>query len=277
MKVDLHLHSTASDGQYPPAVLVALAKEHHIEGMALTDHDTMDGIAEALVESRRQGILFLPGIELSAAEYANFHILGYGIDWNDPGLKKLCEDRKQERERHTVQIARFLARQGVTIDLAEVEALAGTGSVGRPHFAQVMVRHGYVKTNREAFDRYLDTEAYRCIPQNKPSAFTCVSAIHAAGGKAVLAHPYQLKLGKDALDTLLGTMKPWGLDGLECFYPKHTPEQRAFYLHLAEKYQLHVTAGSDFHGQRVHPGDQLIPTELDVNWLLSAVEKEYGK
>lgn len=274
MRVDLHIHSTASDGEYPPSKVVQLAKANQVEGMALTDHDTMDGVEEALAEGRKQGILVIPGVELSAAESSNFHILGYGVDWTHKGLKSLCEERKRERERHKARIASFLAKQGVMIDLAEVEALAGTGSVGRPHFAQVMVRRGYVKTSREAFDRYLDTEEYRCIHQEKPSASTCVAAIRAAGGKAVLAHPYQLKLANDSLEKLLQVMKTWRLDGLECFYPKHTPEQQEFYLYLAKKYQFHATAGSDFHGAKVHPEDKIIPTELDVTWLLSPDGKE---
>lgn len=268
MKVDLHMHSTASDGQYKPAQLVKLAKERGVEVMALTDHDTIDGLKEAMKAGEESDICVIPGVELSAAEFDNLHILGYGFDVNSQRLNHLCEEVRKERERHTEYITSFLCNRGVEIDLAEVKTLAGNGAIGRPHFARVMVRHGYVASNREAFERYLDTEEYHKIKRKKPSAQTCIATICAAGGQPILAHPYQLYLDNMSLETQIKHLKACGLAGLECYYPKHTSKQREYYLRLAEKYQLYTTAGSDFHGERVHQEDQIVPTELDINWLL---------
>ena len=154
------------------------------------------------------------------------------------------------------------------LDLTEVEEIAGGEVIARPHFAQALVRHGYVSTNREAFDRYLDTEEFRRrVKRFKADAKTCVEAIRAAGGKASLAHPYQMGLPDGELEELVGRLKGWGLDAIECWHPKYTPEQQVFYLHLAEKYRLHQTGGSDFHGERVKPDVELAALELELNWL----------
>jgi hypothetical protein len=270
--VDLHTHSTASDGQYTPTELVTRAKNRGIEILALTDHDTTDGIAEAVQAGESLGLRVLPGVELSAKEYRNFHILGYQFDPSNHSaytpLTTLCNTLRAGREDRKYRIIDFLHEKGVDIPLSEVEALSGDGSIGRPHFAQVMVRHGYVATTREAFDRYLDTDEYQRIERFKADARACVEAIRASGGKASLAHPYQLHLSDDALDALVGKLKSWGLNAMECFYPRHTKEQTAFYCSLAKKYNLHITGGSDFHGERVKPDIALAAWELDVDWLL---------
>lgn len=126
-----------------------------------------------------------------------------------------------------------------------MEELAGNAVIARPHFAQVMVRHGYVSTNREAFDRYLDTDEYQKIERFKVSARDCIAAIRSDGGRAALAHPYQLGLDDERLEALIRQLKDSVLEAIECFYPRHTPEQTAFYLELARRYDLHVTGGSD--------------------------------
>lgn len=270
MIVDLHLHSTASDGQYSPAELVKLVKDCGVQVMALTDHDTTDGVAMAKEAGKSQGIRVLTGIELSASEHPNLHILGYGIDPAAPKLSSLCAELKHSREQHGQYIVDFLRAHGIQIDLQEVEALAAGGRIGRPHFAQVMVRHGYVRTTREAFDLYLDTEEYRSIKRKKPDVQTCIAVICDAGGKAVLAHPYQLEIENAELEALVAGLKSYGLCGLECHYPKYTPEQEKYYLYLADKYRLHVTAGSDFHGEQVHPEDCIRPVQLNIDWLLKS-------
>ena len=150
---DLHTHSTASDGQYSPAELARLAKDRGLVVLALTDHDTTDGLEEAVRAGRELGLRVIRGIELSAKEYPTFHILGYGIDPEAPALTALCRDMKVSRDQRSLRIIDFLKEKGVAVDLAEVEALAGGKIVGRPHFAQVLTRHGHVSSNREAFDR----------------------------------------------------------------------------------------------------------------------------
>lgn len=269
---DLHTHTTASDGQYTPTELVRLAKEHGIQVLAVTDHDTIAGADEAAAAGDALGLQVIRGVELSAAEYYNFHILGYGFVSGDSALVRLCEKLRADRNDRKYKISEFLREKGVEIDLAEVEELAGGDVIGRPHFAQALVRRGYVSTNREAFDRYLDSAEYRQkVTRPKADARSCVEAIKAAGGKVSLAHPYQIGLSDGELEALVGQLAGWGLDAIECFYPKHTAEQQAFYIHLAEKYRLHQTGGSDFHGERVKPGVSLAALELDLAWLTDEV------
>ncbi len=266
---DLHTHTAASDGQYTPAELVGLAKQRGLSVLAVTDHDTIAGVDEAQRTGSALGVQVIRGVELSAKEHPNCHILGYGFRDGDTELARLCEQFRAGRDERKYKIVEFLREKGVDVELSEVEELAGGEVIARPHFAQVMVKHGYVSTNREAFDRYLDTEEFRQkVKRFKADARTCVEAIKAAGGKVSLAHPYQMELGDGELEALVERLKGWGLDAIECFYPKYTPEQQAFYLHLAEKYQLHQTGGSDFHGERVKPDVELAALELELDWLV---------
>lgn len=263
---DLHTHSTASDGQYAPGEVVRRGKDRGLEVLALTDHDTVAGLDEAARAGERLGLRVLRGVELSAKEYPNLHILGYGFADGPSRLTELCRRMRERRDRRKYEIIDYLKSKGVDIPLAEVEAMASGGVVGRPHFARVVVDHGYAASNREVFDRWLDTEEFQEINnQFKVSAGTCLEAVRHSGGRASLAHPYQVGLEDEALEELVRRLKEAGLDAIECYYPRHTQEQTAFYLKLAEKYDLHVTGGSDFHGEKVKPDIQLAAWELD--WL----------
>lgn len=268
---DLHTHTTASDGQYAPAELVRMAKQHGIQVLAVTDHDTIDGVNEAQRTGNTLGLQVIRGVELSAKEYHSFHILGYGFRGGDTKLSRLCEKLRAGRDDRKYKIVDFLRERGVDIDLAEVEELAGGEVIARPHFARVLVKHGYVSTNREAFDRYLDTDEFRKkIKRFQADSRTCVEAIKSAGGKASLAHPYQMGLPEDELEALVARLKDWGLDAIECYYPKYSPEQQALYLRLAEKYRLNQTGGSDFHGEKVKPDIALARWPLELKWLMDA-------
>lgn len=270
---DLHTHSTASDGQYSPAQVVELAHKSGVQVLAITDHDTIHGVEEAVQAGRSLELTVLRGVELGAQEDRHMHILGLGLNQDCPELAQLCQKLLAGRNERKYRIVRFLNEKGIPIDLAEVEALAGGDVIARPHFAQIMVRHGYVKDSREAFDRYLDTEEYQRIERFKTSAEACIAAIHQGGGKAVLAHPYQLGFSEEHLEQTIRTLKDNGLDGLECYYPRHTPKMVKNYLELARRYDLKVTAGSDFHGERVKPNHELSPTCLELVWLLGDVRK----
>lgn len=266
---DLHTHTTASDGQYAPAQLVKLAKERGLSVLAVTDHDTIAGVDEARRAGETLGIQVIRGVELSAKDYPNCHILGYGFRDGDTELARLCEKFRAGRDERKYKIVDFLREKGVDIDLNEVEELAGGEVIARPHFAQALVRRGYAATNREAFDRYLDTEEFRQrVKRFKADAKTCVETVKAAGGKVSLAHPYQMGLPDGELEGLVSRLKVWGLDAVECYYPKYTLEQQQFYLHLADKYELHQTGGSDFHGEQVKPDVELAALDLELNWLL---------
>ena len=177
---------------------------------------------------------------------------------------------RQSREERKYRILAFLKEKGVEIPLEEVEELAAGGVVARPHFARVMLRHGYVSTTEEAFARYLDTDEYQRIERWKAGSEECIDVIHRSGGKAVLAHPYQLGLSPQELERAVARLKDAGLDGIECYYPRHTHEMTEQYLGLAARYGLHVTGGSDFHGEAVHPDMPLAPTLLEIDWLLAS-------
>lgn len=265
---DLHTHSSASDGQYAPGQVVELARQAGVQCLALTDHDTVDGLDEAVQAGERLGIRVLRGVELGAKEDRHLHILGLGLAPICPAMETLCRTLKDSRAERKYRIVKFLAEKGIDIDLGEVEELAQGGLVARPHFAQVMVRHGYVSSMREAFDQYLDTDEYQRIERFKADAADCIAAIRQSGGRAVLAHPCQLNLSMEALEALVKRLKEAGLEGLECYYPQHTPKMAAEYQALAEKYGLHITAGSDFHGETVHPDRPFKPTPLDLEWLM---------
>ena len=266
---DLHMHSTASDGQYTPTQLVNMAKGRGLEVIALTDHDTTNGLDEAVHAGQQYGLRVIPGIELSAREYPTFHILGYGFAPGASPLAELCRRMKDRRNERTERLLAFLAQKGIDLTVAEVESQVGSNVIGRPHFAQAMVRRGYVKSNQEAFARYLDTEEYHeKVERDKPSAGECLQAIKDSGGKVSLAHPYQIGIDNNELDGLAGELVGYGLYAIECYYPKYTPEQQAFYLHLIEKYHLHATGGSDFHGEKVKPDVQMARVNLELDWLL---------
>ena len=268
---DLHTHSTASDGQYTPTQLVALAKRAGIDVLALCDHDTIDGVEEAVRAGKAQQLTVLRGVELGASEDRHMHILGLNLQPECAPLEDLCRRLRQSRDERKYRIVDFLQEKGISIDLQEVEALAGGDVIARPHFAQVMVRHGFVANTREAFDRYLDTDEYQRIERFKADAPTCIDVIHRSGGKAVLAHPYQLGFSDEKLEDTIRWLKENGLDGLECHYPRHTPDMVRTYLELAKKYDLHVSGGSDFHGEAVRPDTVLTPVALELDWLLKAV------
>lgn len=211
----------------------------------------------------------LRGIELSAREYPTFHILGYNINPEAAALTRLCREMKDGRDQRSPRIIQFLREQGIDISLSEVEDLAGGSIVGRPHFARILTGHGYVSSNREAFERYLDTaEFHRRVERPKPPVQTCIAAIKAAGGKVSLAHPYQIGVDDRTLEALVRELAEQGLDAIECCYPKYSPEQQGFYLHLTKKYHLQVTGGSDFHGEKIKPDIQLAALELKLDWLL---------
>ena len=266
-KADLHTHSTASDGQHTPSELAELVKRRGAEVWALTDHDSVNGVEEAEAAGKALGLKVIQGVELSADDYLNLHILGYGFSAS--AMQDWFNSLQGGRNNRKYRIRDFLRTRGLEVPLDEVDEEARGGSVGRPHFAMVMLRRGMVATRKEAFDRYLDTPEFQEIEKcTKPSAEECVERIKAAGGKVSLAHPYQIVLNGETLEELIARLKSYGLDAIECYYPIHTPEQTAEYLRLAEKHGLRVTGGSDFHGEKNKPNNLLTPWELELDWLV---------
>lgn len=251
--IDLHMHSTASDGQYTPEELVKLVKNAGIELMALTDHDSIAGVEEAQQVAHQNGICCIAGIELSIRHEQELHMLGLGIDTHNERLSRFCEQLVRDRDTRADKIISYLEEFGLTVLRQEVEAKAGSNVIGRPHFAQVLLEKGYVSSIQEAFDRYLATEGFSKIERPKPSAEEGIHMIHEAGGIAVLAHPVSLKKSGADLKQEISELVKEGLDGIETYYSTHTEKQIQEYHELAKKYQLIETAGSDFHGEKIKP------------------------
>jgi predicted metal-dependent phosphoesterase TrpH len=247
--IDLHTHSIASDGSMSPAQLVRHAKDKGLAAIALTDHDTVEGVCEALDEGNRIGIEVIPGIEISTRYKPEMHILGYFFD-NDSYLsvqKELTEVRKG-RENRNYKIINRLNELGFDITEEEVKAISLSDTVGRPHFARLLVEKGYVKTMQEAFDKYLGKGGLAYFKRNELEPIDGIKLIKKADGIPVLAHPVLLNMNYSDLDNLLMELKEYGLCGIEAIYSENSKEETGNLLRLAIKHELLVTGGSDFHG-----------------------------
>jgi 3',5'-nucleoside bisphosphate phosphatase len=247
-RLDLHLHTTYSDGSLAPADVLALAKKVDVSALAITDHDTVDGMAEAIAEGHRLGIEVIPGIEISArVGTTELHILGYFLDWRDKDLLARLDRFRAARHARNPLIIEKLNALGIEITYDEVKQLAQTDSVGRPHIARVLMDKGYVKSAKEAFDRYLADGAAAFVPRELPDPGEAIAVINAARGVPVLAHPSWLDRS-EGISTICVRLKSEGLAGMEVHYSTHRPEQTAQYLEIARRLDLLPTGGSDFHG-----------------------------
>jgi predicted metal-dependent phosphoesterase TrpH len=248
-RIDLHLHSSASDGQLRPAELVESARQRQLNAIALTDHDTTDGIAEA--RAAAQGFpVIVPAIELTAADArGEIHILGYYIQAEHPVLQAALQRRQVERVTRARRMVARLGELGAALDWTQVEALVGGGTVGRPHIARALRQAGYVDSVNDAFDRYLGDGRPAYIPHAEFPAEAAIDLIHQAGGAAVLAHP---GLRQDYA-ALIERLAAAGLDGVEAHHPGHSATVRANLRGMAARFKLVVTGGSDFH----RPGDPM--------------------
>jgi predicted metal-dependent phosphoesterase TrpH len=243
--VDLHSHTTASDGSLRPRELVRKAVEHGVRVLAITDHDSTEGLAEALEEAgRHPGLEIVPGLEINCdVEGGEVHVLGYHVDYAADWFQEFLRQQRAERVARVHRIADRLAELGLPIDPEEVFALVKEGSPGRPHVAQVMVRRGYVKSVREAFDRYLHANGPANVPRKRLTPVDAVAVIRRAHGVPVLAHP-----GLAGKDDMIPELIRAGLAGIEAYYAEHSAGQTAAYLELCRAHGLVATGGSDYHG-----------------------------
>jgi len=248
VRTELHCHTTASDGLCSPAEVVRLARSRDVALLAITDHDTIAGHDEAIAAGDVLGVRIIRGIEISAlSRDGEVHVLGYGVRPTDEATRARIASLRSVREARARGILARLASFGVHIPFDRVQALAGDAIIGRPHVARAMVQAGAVATEQEAFDTYLAEGKPAFVPHEGLTPAQAVQLIHDAGGLAVLAHP-GLYVGD--LAALLDEMIPAGLDGIEAFYPLHTPEQTTQYVKIARQHRLLMTGGSDFHGPR---------------------------
>jgi predicted metal-dependent phosphoesterase TrpH len=246
--IDLHTHTTHSDGSDTPEELVGKEARAGAVALAITDHDTVSGLAQGSSAAQQHGIEFVDGIEISA-EYSpgTMHLLGYCID--GAAIETDLVELKHARDQRNPQIAVRLQELGMDITYEEVQALSGGEVVGRPHFARLMMQKGYVGSIKDAFDSFLAKGSPAYVEKLRLSPENAIDLIHRAGGVAVLAHPYQLKLPSfDAVDDLVAELGRSGLDGIEAVYSRHSEEERSASAEIARRHDLLVTGGSDYHG-----------------------------
>jgi 3',5'-nucleoside bisphosphate phosphatase len=248
---DLHAHSDRSDGTLSPDDVVALAGRRDLAGIALTDHDTFEGLDEAAAAAEELGLDFVPGIEFSA-EYdgASLHILGYWVDPHDEAVNAELDRLSATRYRRGELIVEKLRELGFEIDFERVRQIAGGQTIARPHVAQAMVEAGIVATEQEAFDRYISDDGLAYVPKHALEPLEALRLIRRAGGGCVLAHPGMWKGNGSVPDELIERMAEAGMVGLEVWHPDHDEEMRSRYAALAERLGLVATSASDCHGER---------------------------
>lgn len=249
--IDLHLHTTASDGTFSPSDLVRAARAAGLSTISITDHDTVAGVRAAGAAARDEGIDLVAGVEISAVDAGrDVHMLGYFIDLDAPELQAFLERQRADRVRRVEDMRDRLARLGVPIDAGPIVVAAARGrSVGRPQIAEALVAAGHVRTRDEAFERYLEVDGPAYVPRCGATPEAVIAVLHNAGGLASIAHP-----GVRAQDDRIPRLAASGLDAIEAAHPDHDGAAEARYRALAARHGLLVTAGSDFHGEHRAPG-----------------------
>lgn len=251
--IDLHAHSTASDGTYSPAEVAELAKKLGLSAIALTDHDTIDGLDEFQKTGNALGIETIPGIEFAALwekhHRPEIHLVGLGFDPAHPALLSRMQEIRQSRDLRNSKMCEKLSSIGLHITIEEVAANAGGEIITRAHFANVLLQKGYIAKKEDAFSRYISPGLPGYVEREFLTPALCIQTIKEAGGAAVLAHPTLYGLSLEQLEELCEELIPYGLDGIECQYSTYSPAETKAITALAEKMDLLPSGGSDFHGK----------------------------
>jgi len=283
LRIDLHTHSTASDGLLAPSRLVAAAREQYVGTLALTDHDTTDGIPEALAAGRACGVDVIPGVEINTdVDDHEVHILGYFVDHTRGGLQAFLQQMRDGRVRRAEEMVRKLAALGVRVDWARVSEMASGGAVGRPHIARALVAAGVVGTSQEAFERFLGRAGPAYVARVKLSPEEAVEVIAENGGVPVLAHPGWAASGP-VLERV-PQLVAHGLEGIEVYYPDHTAEMVETFHAVAARHGLVMTGGTDYHGggiaNRAPLGSVSMPADvvptLRARWMAPRAQRSGG-
>ncbi len=253
--IDLHIHSTASDGSLNPKDILALAQKAGLAAISLTDHDSIEGAREIVDHGIPETLQFVTGVEISANPlqqlniYGSFHILGYGFRMDDPALNRALTTQQEARKNRNPRLIARLNEMGFDISLEEVVSASGKAQIGRPHIADLMVKKGYAASIEEVFQNYIGKGKPAYVEKQRIAAEKAIALIHAAGGIPVLAHPGLLEIKtEEAFERLFSVLTAMGLRGVEAYYSGHTRNQTAFFVNLAHRHSLLVTGGSDFHG-----------------------------
>jgi len=257
LKIDLHVHSDKSDGSLSPSDLVSYAIKQGVSAFALTDHDTVDGIDEAIAASKGTSVTVIPGIELSTAyEGKDIHIVGLFIDKEQPAFRERIGRFANARINRNLEMCEKLTEYGMPITYDELTAAFPDAVITRAHYARLMMQKGYVKSLKEAFERYIGDYGPCFIPRKKITPDEGVRFILSANGLPVLAHPMQYGMGDARLQQLIDSLKEAGLVAMEAIYCTHTPSEEAKLCKLAKENGLLISGGSDFHG-KAKPGLEL--------------------
>lgn len=246
-EIDLHIHTTESDGTETPREVVRLAKALGLRAVAVTDHDTAAGWPEAAAEGERLGVEVVPGIEISTTFRGPVHILGYYIDPHSAELEPVLDWVLHDRDARNRKMAEHMAADGLPVDYDAMRERFGA-AIGRPHFAELLVELGLAESVKDAFDRYVEKGQRYYEPRHFLSLERSIAIIRRSGGVPVLAHPFQYRLDDAGLRELIAYAKDCGLEGMECRYSGYDEGQTAYLLALAAEYGLCPTGGSDFHG-----------------------------
>ena len=268
--IDLHAHTSASDGTYSPKELLKLAKSDGIEAIAITEHDTIEGLPEALEAGEKMGVEVIPGVEISIDyQPGSMHVLGLFLDIENEKLKEYITDLQTSRSSRNPRIIEKLNELGLSITMEEVEKISGGGQVGRPHIAAALLKNGHVRTIQHAFDKYLKKGAVAYYERHRLTREKAVDMIHGAGGLVILAHPHTLGVNGISLDNLMAELKEVGFDGLELFYNSHSPSDEDKLMKIVDKNGFVISGGTDFHGENkpsiklgVGYGNMAIPYEV---------------
>lgn len=253
-RIDLHTHTNRSDGTFTPPELVRLASRRGLEVVAITDHDTTDGLEEATGAGRDLGVEIVPGVELSAEHQGmSVHVLCYWMDPEDEGFQAELVRLRSERFLRGEVMVEKLRSLGCPISFDRVREIAGSGNIVRPHVAQALVEAGVVADEEEAFDRLIGDDRPAYVPKHALAPLEALELVRRAGGACVLAHPGMWSAEAPVPEDLIEAMAEAGMAGLEADHSDHTPEQRERYRDLAKRLELIVTGGSDCHGTRYDP------------------------
>lgn len=256
--IDLHTHSTSSDGTYSPSELIRYAKENGLEVLALTDHDTTDGILEAQEEAEKCGIVLVPGIEVSIAwPTGEFHLLGLGLTHTSPELRDIVNYLHDERINRNKKMIAKLSEYGVQISYEELQERFQTENIGRPHFAQFMVEKGFVRQRQAAFDKYFASGRPCYVDREGADLEEAVEAIKTSGGVPVQAHPLSMYVSWGKMEETMVQIKEKGVMGLEAWHPGIRISEAERLAELAKKLGMIITGGSDFHGEKVRADRRL--------------------
>ncbi|MDR2468327.1 MAG: PHP domain-containing protein [Spirochaetaceae bacterium] len=257
MIIDLHTHSSASDGAHSPKALIEEAAATGVGALALTDHDTIDGLDEAEKAARTAGISFIRGVELEidwpeigTMERREFHLLGLGFGTPSAKLRRILFQLQHKREKRNRLILERMHAAGIDADMDEIRPAGVTSYIGRPHFAAYLIKKKVVKDTEEAFKKYLSKDMPLYVPKGGIRLRRAISAIKESGGLAILAHPISLYIAWGRLPGILERFKNSGLDGIEVYHPTATARSNQRLLDMAQQLNLAVSAGSDFHGDR---------------------------